>query len=461
MDSLLHTTLDQRYEILRLLGEGGMGEVYEAEHKGIGKRVAVKVLREGGRADAASKLVREARLASAIRHEHIIDVTDVGTTEDGRAYFVMELLSGESLAERLRRSGRLSESVAVEIVRQVASALEAAHARGIVHRDIKAENIFLVDRRDRQREGEFVKVLDFGLSKRLSKDGTGSGESGAPRPSLELAVGTPHAMAPEQVRGESDIDARADIYALGVLLFECLTGVPPYVGDRALEILRQVMEGKIPSLRARNPEVEASAEVERIIRRAMAAERDDRYPSTATLLEDLRRLVAGEKLQFDDETKKRPIVWVAAVGLPVLAAAWLLRIMWPEPAPALVPPAPIAMPVPVEVKAPLPATITVRVETTPPGAEIRDGARVFGTAPFDLVLPRSESPLKLTFHLEGYDIGAAQVTPTVDDTVVARLVPKRRGPSPKGKPKPEPTVEAKAATPTETAPNPYLEKEKK
>ncbi len=442
MDSLLHTTLDQRYEILRQIGEGGMGEVYEAEHKGIGKRVAVKVLRTGGRADAASRLLREARLASEIRHEHIIDVTDVGTTADGRAYFVMELLSGESLAERLRRKGPMSEQVAVAIARQVASALEAAHERGIIHRDIKPENIFLLDRRD----GEFVKVLDFGLSKRVVA------EEGDAQSRPQLAVGTPHYMAPEQARGDGDIDARVDVYALGVLLFECLTGVPPYRGDKALDILRAAMEGKAPSLRERNPEVEASEEVERIARRAMASDRDDRYPTMRTLSEDLRRLAAGEKLQFEDEQRRRPLWWALAAALPIVAAGWLLRLAWPEPPPLPVVPTPISVPVPVEVPQPLPPTVTVHVETTPSGAEVRDGARVFGRSPVDLSLPRSTAPLKLSFYLDGYEVGQAQLTPSTDDTLMARLVPKKRP----GR-KPPPTVAADAAKPPpgETLPNPY------
>ena len=445
MDTLLHTTLDQRYEILRLLGEGGMGEVYEAEHKGIGKRVAIKVLRTGGRAEDAGRLVREARLASEIRHEHIIDVTDVGTTADGRAYFVMELLSGESLAERLRRNGRLPEQVAVEIVRQVASALGAAHARGIIHRDIKAENIFLLDRRD----GEFVKVLDFGLSKRLVQKE--EGES----PSLpQLAVGTPHYMAPEQARGDADIDARVDIYALGVLLFECLSGVAPYVADRAIEILRLAMAGKIPALRDRNPEVETSVEVERIMRRAMAADRDDRYPTTVTLLEDLRRLVAGERLQFEEEPKRRPVLWTAlGVALPLVALGWLLRITWPDPPFPQVAPTAIAVPVPIAVQQPRSATVIVHIETTPAEAEIRDGARVYGNAPFDLELPRSDTPVRLTFHLEGHEIGTAQVTPAANDRLLARLVPKKR--ATKGKAKTMSSDASKTPATAETLPNPY------
>src|SRR5689334_4532589 len=164
-DALVGHTLVERYKLTRKIGEGGMGAVYEAQHVVIGKPVAVKVLRDKylDRPEVARRLVQEARLASSIRHEHIVDITDSGATEDGRTFVVMEHLDGMSLAELLKSERSLPEMRVLSIVRQVASALGAAHARGIVHRDVKPENVFLVNR-DGQ---DFVKVLDFGISKTI------------------------------------------------------------------------------------------------------------------------------------------------------------------------------------------------------------------------------------------------------------------------------------------------------
>src|SRR5881394_3761477 len=170
VDALVGTVLADRYEIVRRIGEGGMGAVYEARHTVIGKRVAVKVLLEKflEKPDLVARLLQEARLASSIGHEHIVDVTDFGTTSDGRSFVVMEFLEGESLAQLVIRDAPLPVERSLRIARQVASALGAAHAKGIVHRDVKPENVYLVRRAD----ADFVKVVDFGVSKAVH-----SGES--------------------------------------------------------------------------------------------------------------------------------------------------------------------------------------------------------------------------------------------------------------------------------------------
>src|SRR5689334_6407605 len=195
-DALVGHTLVERYKLTRKIGEGGMGAVYEAQHVVIGKPVAVKVLRDKylDRPEVAQRLVQEARLASSIRHEHIIDITDSGSTSDGRTFVVMELLDGRSLAELIRQEGPIPEPRAVDLVRQVASALGAAHARRIVHRDVKPENIFLVDKNG----ADFVKVVDFGISKSMRP-----GEEKAADVRLThtgMVLGTPLYMSPEQAR---------------------------------------------------------------------------------------------------------------------------------------------------------------------------------------------------------------------------------------------------------------------
>src|SRR4051794_9387750 len=173
-DPLVGAALASRYLIVRRIGEGGMGAVYEAKHTIIGKRVAVKVLLEKflTKSDFVARLLQEARLASAIGHEHIVDVTDFGTTDDGRAFVVMEFLEGEALSQLVMREAPLPVERALRLARQVASALAAAHAKGIVHRDIKPENVYLVRRAD----ADFVKVVDFGISKAVKQSGDDAAE---------------------------------------------------------------------------------------------------------------------------------------------------------------------------------------------------------------------------------------------------------------------------------------------
>ncbi len=237
-DSLIGAVLAGRYQIVRRIGEGGMGAVYEAKHTLIGKRVAVKVLLEKflAKSDFVARLLQEARLASSIGHENIVDVTDFGTTDDGRSFVVMEFLDGESLAELTMREAPLPIERSLRIARQVASALGAAHAKGIFHRDVKPENIYLVRRGD----ADFVKVVDFGISKAVKPGGDEGGE-GYRLTHTGLLLGTPLYMSPEQARGEEDLDHRVDIWALGVLLYECLTGEVPFRANNYLQIISQVL----------------------------------------------------------------------------------------------------------------------------------------------------------------------------------------------------------------------------
>ena len=238
-DSLIGAVLAGRYQIIRRIGEGGMGAVYEAKHTLIGKRVAVKVLLEKfvAKSDFVARLLQEARLASSIGHENIVDVTDFGTTDDGRSFVVMEFLDGESLAELTMREAPLPIERSLRIARQAASALGAAHAKGIVHRDVKPENIYLVQRGD----ADFVKVVDFGISKAVKPGGGDEAAEGYRLTHTGLLLGTPLYMSPEQARGEEDLDHRVDIWALGVLLYECLTGEVPFRANNYLEIISQVL----------------------------------------------------------------------------------------------------------------------------------------------------------------------------------------------------------------------------
>ena len=291
-DSLLGVVLAGRYEVLRRIGEGGMGAVYEAKHALIGKRVAVKVLLEKFHAqrDFVERLLQEARLASSIGHENIVDVTDFGTTDDGRSFVVMEFLDGESLASLAIREAPLPIERSLRIARQVASALGAAHAKGIFHRDVKPENIYLVQRGD----ADFVKVVDFGISKAV-KPGGDEGPETYRLTHTGLLLGTPLYMSPEQARGSEDLDHRVDIWALGVLLYECLTGEVPFRANNYLQIISQVLTHEPMPPSQLRPELGIPDAVEAVVMRAMDKDRTRRYQTMAELERDLERLLAGDQ----------------------------------------------------------------------------------------------------------------------------------------------------------------------
>ena len=289
-DPLVGTVLAERYAIVRRIGEGGMGAVYEARHAIIGKRVAVKVLLEKflENQELVARLLQEARLASSIGHENIVDVTDYGTTSDGRAFVVMEFLDGEALAQLVMRDAPLPVERSLGILRQVCSALSAAHAKGIVHRDVKPENIYLV----RRGEVDFVKVVDFGVSKAVQ-----SREEGADLQRLTrtgTVLGTPLYMSPEQARGGDDVDHRADIWSAGLMLYECLTGEVPFRANNYLGVISQVLtQETVPPSQLR-PELGIPAAVDRVVMRALEKDRDKRYQQMAEFEHDLERLLAGD-----------------------------------------------------------------------------------------------------------------------------------------------------------------------
>ena len=248
-----------------------MGEVYEARHVVIGKRVAVKVLLEKflTKSDFVARLLQEARLASSIGHENIVDVTDFGTTDDGRSFVVMEFLDGEALSQLVMREAPLPVERTLRIARQVASALGAAHAKGIYHRDVKPENVYLVQR----GEVDFVKVVDFGISKAVKQGGNEEGADAYRLTHTGLLLGTPLYMSPEQARGDDELDHRIDVYALGVIVYEAITGEVPFRANNYLGIISQVLTHTAAPPSQVRPELGIPDAVEAVVMRAMAKDR--------------------------------------------------------------------------------------------------------------------------------------------------------------------------------------------
>jgi serine/threonine protein kinase len=272
------------YEITALLGEGGMGSVYVAEHPVLGRRVAIKVLKREFTEDKTlvARFMNEARAATAIRQPNIIEILDVGTLPDGIPYLMMELLEGETLAGRLFRDKRLSVEEAVAVASQAATALGAAHAKGIVHRDLKPDNLFLVPDAN-AAGGHRVVVLDFGIAKLR-----GELSSGSVKTHTGSVMGTPPYMSPEQCRGlTDDIDHRTDIYALGIILHEMLSGAPPFVsagfGDL---IIKHITEPPTP---LRRLDARIPGHLEAAVLRALEKPREARFGSMA----DLRGALLG------------------------------------------------------------------------------------------------------------------------------------------------------------------------
>ena len=264
-----------RYRLVTELGSGGMGSVWFAEHVSIGRRAAIKVLDPMLARDArlVDRFFAEARAVNAIRHPNIVDVVDCAR-EDDCCFLVMELLEGETLGAKLERRGQLELDETVGYIRQIAAALDAVHARGMVHRDLKPENVFLVSR---ERQSELVKVLDFGIVK--------LGEGPTTRTSQGTLLGTPAYMSPEQCSGRLEVDARSDLYSLGVLIFEALTGRLPFERESTLQLLVAHQLEAPPDLTDLRPDV--PRRLADVVARTMSKSPWDRPQSASELAEAL------------------------------------------------------------------------------------------------------------------------------------------------------------------------------
>src|SRR5262245_46656594 len=258
-----------------------MEAVYEGQNISIGKKVALKFIDAefARQPEVASRFQREAEAASLVESAHIVHIFDSGTTETGIPYIVMELLRGEDLRARLRRLGRLPKEEAVHIVAQTLRGLHRAHEAGIVHRDLKPDNIFLVDRDD---DPLFAKIVDFGISKMTRRPG-GVGTGTLTRQSVVL--GTPFYMSPEQAQALPNLDARTDLWSIGAILYECLTGKPPHVGDSYEQIIIAICTTEVRDLRSFDASIPEPLAA--LVHRALTRDRERRFQSAKEMLEAL------------------------------------------------------------------------------------------------------------------------------------------------------------------------------
>jgi serine/threonine protein kinase len=309
-DKFIGTTLPAGYHILELIGVGGMGRVYRAEQSVLGRTVAVKIIHPHLLADenSAARFLTEARAASQMNHPNSISVFDFGRTDDGQPYLVMELLRGRDLGVVEQEDGQLGLGRIVEILQQVLAALGEAHELGIVHRDLKPENIILQPQR---RGGDLVKVLDFGLAK-LRADAPGSSVT-----SPGIVCGTPDYMAPEQGRGDT-IDGRSDLYAVGVILFQLLTGRLPFEGESPTQVVMMHLSVPAPDPRQSAPRRGIPAKFAEVVKRALAKAPDDRYPDAAAFSDALEDALASAQ-----GTVERPINLTSAA--PSLSTGELIE----------------------------------------------------------------------------------------------------------------------------------------
>src|SRR5581483_9207962 len=302
-DPLIGQTLADKYAIEKLIKRGGMGSVYEGKHVLMDKRVAIKVLRPSLALDdhVVARFSREAKAASRISHPHAVTVTDFGEDENGVVFLVMEYLDGRTLKDIIKSEGSMPLQRVVEIVRQVAGALDAAHEQGVVHRDLKSENVML----SQTNGGDWAKVLDFGIAKIQQPEGARDIDITAPN----LVIGTPQYMSPEQCSQSGPIDARSDVYSLGIITYEMLAGRVPFTGESPTVIMMKQVQDAPPSILDARPDLPAA--IEKVITKSLAKQPDNRIQT------------AGE---FSEAFS------AAAAGAPAVAAAPVTTVNEPVPA---------------------------------------------------------------------------------------------------------------------------------
>jgi serine/threonine protein kinase len=449
------------YKITAKLGEGGMGVVYLAEHPVIGKKVAMKAIHPelSKNSDVVSRFITEAKAVNQIGHEHIVDIADFGNTSEGEFYFVMEYLQGESLSDRLKREKRIPLGQAMSIGAQIADALNASHQQGIIHRDLKPENIFLCHR---GANHEFVKVLDFGLAKLTQSD-----QKVTHKTRTGSVMGTPYYMSPEQCEGKTEIDYRADIYSLGVLIFEMLTGKVPFGGEGYGEIIVKHVTMPPPSVRSVVPDLPEFMDA--IMYRVLAKDRDQRFQTMSDLGEALldpeRYASSAPDVGIPDD-----LSGIARAAAPMARAELEARSALGHPSQILTPPptggtpsgrgelienidniirtkhgsrlvlvlglasATVAIvfavsgrrdthrPLPSASQPLHPATIRVNFNSDPDGAVVvRADGKTLGLTPLSIEVAYSDSAVEFQFKKQGYEPKTMYVVPNLPSPLFATL----------------------------------------
>ncbi|HEY2848786.1 MAG TPA: protein kinase [Gemmatimonadaceae bacterium] len=297
---LLGSVIAERYHILKKLGEGGMGTVYLAEHVKMGRKAALKVMNPGMNSDpdAIARFNREAANASRLNHPNVCGIYDFGETPDGLIYLAMEFIEGESLTSLIEKNGNLAAPRAASIIHQAADALAVAHDYGIVHRDLKPDNIMIAKGRD---GSDLVKVVDFGIAKASSSDAQKVTKTG-------LVVGTPEYMSPEQLAGDK-LDGRSDIYSLGLVAFNCLTGLLPFPSTSAQEAMIMRLTDQPKTLAEMKPDIEWPVELQAVMDKVLARDANERYQKSAEFGRDIAKAV-----------ENMPAAVAAAAGTMVIGA---------------------------------------------------------------------------------------------------------------------------------------------
>ena len=499
-DPRVGTVLSERYRVLKRLGEGGMGTVYLAEHCTINKKLAIKVLSAefSHKQDLVDRFLQEARAASMIQQENVVEITDFGSTPDGSVYFVMEYLKGEDLSDTVKRVGPLGWARVKPIMLQICGALQSAHDAGIIHRDMKPENCYRVKR---SGTDDFIKVLDFGIAKVTSEEGDGG--KGLTR--TGMIFGTPEYMSPEQAQGAKP-DHRVDVYATGVIMYELLTGRVPFTADTFMGILTKHMfeAPDAPSVIAPNADI--SPDVEAIILKAMQKDRELRFSSmsemaaaieavgtgaaaVAVVSENIARPDDGEMdfsggirstyppdasvaLEGGQKSKTGVIVGgivglaaVAGVSIflmgrseaepaPTEAPVAVAAAPTPEPEPEPVPEPVVAAPTPEEVKVPDPGIPRVKYFFKTKGVDaqvldaVDEGMLGMTNSEDGIEFEKSTDKRKLILRADGYEDLEVEIVPSRDNKRVSKTLKKSRKKKKKKKrssstPTPTPTAQPK------------------
>lgn len=461
-ENLVGRTVGGKYNVIEVLARGGMGRIYRAEQVPLGRPVALKVLHseldeQGADPGFQKRFLLEAASCARLRHPNIVVVYDYGKLEETEraAYFMaMELVEGRTLTAVLKEEGRMPAARALRIAREVCRALREAHRQGMVHRDLKPSNVMLVP----TPEGEQIKVLDFGLVKVMRDDSEELTKEGH-------FLGSPKYMAPEQIK-KMPVDGRADLYALGVLLYHMLAGRVPFEGEQAVQTLMAHLTDPVPPLPA---EIGAPPQVAAIVMRCLEKDPEQRFATADAFIQavdEASMIVPGWSAQLpaggSQETPSigslsgtwqatsRPAPrpsrrWAAPVAIALAATlAGLLAIVLPREAtaPVAAPPPTTAPAPPVEPPAPEltpspPGHFTMFVASTPPGARVRRGDALVGTTPTFVVLARDEllqAPVTFRLELDGYAPYVWSQGPSAEDVHVDAPLAALEAPEPQDRP---------------------------